>query len=201
MKNFENPYIGKEELGKINGWNYFYEQPGGVDVEEASQSNHAVYAGKYRRSYQDIFLDKKEINLWHGVYCRNIRLNHAMKVKVNDAYQRLFQKIIEDNKKILGVKFRGADYSAIKPRGDYIQPTIEQMILETKKVMSACNCEYIYLAVDEEKAKNAFVDCFGDKVLIYECKLLADYSKYDGMSMAQISALSGRYQSVNLILY
>lgn len=78
--------------------------------------------------------------------------------------------------KILGVKFRGTDYSPDKiPHKHHIQTTCDEMIKRTRKFLEKYNYQYIYLCTEEQSSLEKFKEAFGEKVLSYDCKLIEDY--------------------------
>lgn len=189
MKYCRNPYLNKRELGKKNAWEYFYEQPSEYTLEEALQCKNVILSGDLEvRALGDVFHDRNELALWHGIYHKYIKLNKKMTQYIEKEYRNIFKPAIKAGAKVLAVKFRGSDYTAIRPKGHSIQPTIEEMLEETERCMRAFNCEYVYLSVEEKKAKNAFEDKFGSKLLVYDCDLLDDFSGDLCMGMARISA-------------
>ncbi len=65
----------------------------------------------------------------------------------------------------LGVFLRGTDYVTLKPKHHYIQPTIEQVILQTKKFMETYRINQIFLVTEDIKIYKEFTKVFGTKVI------------------------------------
>ncbi len=42
MKNYFNSYISEEEIGKVNSWEYYFEQPGDVSLAEAYSCKNVI---------------------------------------------------------------------------------------------------------------------------------------------------------------
>lgn len=44
LQNYDNGYLYKEEIGKVNAWDYYFEQPSGYSLAEAYSSKNVVMA-------------------------------------------------------------------------------------------------------------------------------------------------------------
>ena len=131
--------------------------------------------------------DRQTLEYWSGLYNKYFKLNKKMQEKVEDNYRKLMKNIQKKNK-ILGVKFRLTDYVYALPKTHSIQPSIEEMVMRTKKVMEAGEYGYIYLTVEDRSAIEIFRKEFGEKLIYYDCPL----AKYDegesGLSIAKMAS-------------
>lgn len=196
MKNYRNVYLS--EIGGDNAWEYFYEQPCGIHLEDVL-SEEFIFSDFLRKpkknniNYKKLFNgSKKEILKWNQIYSKYIRLKPKLKNKIDEEERKIRQKI--RNKKILGVKFRCTDYVPEKiPDGHYFQATTKEMIEYTKKYMRDYSYDYIFLAVEEEEALHQFQSELGDKVLNFDCKLISNYQ--DGTAALIASEIVGKRQA------
>ena len=64
-----------------------------------------------------------------------------------------------------GVLARGTDYIMLRPYQHPIQPEPDEIIRKTKEVIEQEQCEYVYLATEDNKIYEMFKAVFGDKLL------------------------------------
>lgn len=182
MCNYPNIYMKDENIGKCNAWELYFEQPMGISLNDiVASSEKVIYSSSVHLPNRTPFItsllnDKKEFELYARIYRDFIKYNKYVGKYTDDEL-----KIIE-NKKVLGVLFRGTDYVNGKPKGHPVQPTIKQAIIKAGEIMRNFKCEYIYLASDEKKAQIEFEKAFPEKVLINKRKYYdledIDYSKH-----------------------
>lgn len=177
MKNFVNIYLEESEIGHVNAWEYYFEQPVNISVEEAYESANVIevpqdvtYISEGNFAVGNVYYNKEVRKIFHEIGLKYIRLNNKMKNKINYQYECLIKSKKDAGKKILGVLYRGTDFVNIKPYLHCIQPTIEQCINETKDLFDKWKCDYIYMASDDEVAINEMWQTFGDKFICYERK-------------------------------
>lgn len=102
----------------------------------------------------------------YDIACRKIWGKIFLKFFVpNDTCKKYLvqEESIIDNKKVLGILVRGTDYVKIKPAGHPIQPDIETVLKDVKKISDEYDA--IYLATDEFAVVRKFEEAFPGKVL------------------------------------
>ena len=175
MKNYKNNYLYDSEVGQINAWEYYFEQPYNVSLDDALSCKKYILGqdtAKHERPQIDaksLYNYDGELDYWRGICKKYIRFKPA----VIAGLERLQQRT--SGKKILGVLVRGTDYTALKPYGHQIPPTPEQAIAKTQEVMQEKNFDAIYLATEDKNILAKFQAAFGDKLIIPE----ANYLDYD----------------------
>lgn len=175
MCNYPNIYMKDEDIGKRNAWELFFKQPVGIGLDDLG-SGKIIYSSPVFLPNRTPFItsllnDKKEFALYARVYQDFIQYNKNVKEYTDEEL-----KIIE-NKKVLGVLYRGTDYTKGKPKGHPIQPTLQQVIAKAEEIMDRFGCEYIYLATDERNAEDEFEHSFPKHILTNKRK----YYDMDGM--------------------
>lgn len=150
-KTLETQYLEEGEYGKINAWTKFFEQPDIYDIDDINNaSNVAVmyYTNYYsKKEESQIVLPKMKKELYNK-YCE---------------FKRKF-----NNKKVLGVLFRGTDYANLKPYGHKIQPDLNIMLQKVKeKVSEWGGFDLIYLCTEVQEACECFENEFGEEKVCY----------------------------------
>jgi len=171
MKNFENQYIDKENVGSINVWEVFFDQPVGYTLEDIQKSKniilskHRSFPYKRYEMGQSKFYDNDErIQYFHELFKEYIHFNN----KTLQYFDSLYQKLFGGKGKILGVLCRGTDYVLKRPVNHPVQPRPEDVVKDAKQIMQSKNCNYIFVATEDQDILNLFKREFGDKLLYVE---------------------------------
>lgn len=152
MKSYKNQYLEESEYGKVNAYTKFFNQPAGYDLEDIKNAQDVKIS--YGSDY--IWLSKIDLD--------NVRIpemNLDLQKKFN-AYIKKF-----NNKKVLGVLFRGTDYVNLKPYGHSIQPDLDTMIDTVRRKFKEWGSDLIFLCTEEEKACKRFEEEFGKENVCY----------------------------------
>lgn len=192
MKNYSNTYLEKDEIGKINSWEYYFEQPvifndeidqlksaydsNNFIINNGSQVDRKVF---YHPEFfsPDFLINTEEIKKWHTYYTKYIRLNKKTKEYINKQYDSLVK--LED--KVLGVFVRGTDYRNLKPSGHPIQPDVEEVIERTEKALKEWECNKIFLSTEDGYIRELFLKKFGDLVITNQ----REYYNHNSNSVTQ----------------
>lgn len=171
MKNYPNAYLYPNEVGRINAWEYYFEQPGGMSLEDAlSSRKYIVGMDTEKHKWPSQRPDQAGcLDYWRGLCRKYIRF----KPHVLEMLGRMQEKY--SGRKILGLLVRGTDYVAMKPKNHPIPPTAEQAIAKAREAMKERNFDSVYLATEDKKILAKFQDSFGEKLILPE----ADYIDYD----------------------
>lgn len=147
-----NIYLEENEVGKVNAWEKFFEQPAGYTMEEVLKSRNVVIAPQEQT---------KEY------YNENFYQQLVMKPRLRkmfDSYMETFR----NRGKVLGVLFRGTDYANLKPYNHYVQPSLPMMLEKVEeKFKEWGGFDSVYLCTEVEEAVQAFAEKFGEKVFYY----------------------------------
>ena len=165
MQNTSNTYLEPEQVGNVNAWEFYFNQPMGYGLEDIAKSKNVILSNGIISQYNDypdihIVDDKQQLLRWREVFQRYFSINNSML----NIFRVEKQKLFGENR-ILGVLARGTDYINLKPRNHPIQPTVSQIIEKTEEVMDKYRCTYIFLATEDQEIFNDVKRYFGDKLL------------------------------------
>lgn len=188
MKNYPSAYQEPEDLGKVNVWENYFEQPMGISIDEVmetaeagkcsimlSKSDPVAYHGQSRAL---LYEQSPDIHNW-----RALRYFGLLKVK-NDVLthiEEVRRSIIKDGDMVLGVMLRGTDYIKRRAFEHPIQPPIEYAINTVMEKAREWGCNKIFLATEGKEYVSVFKQVFGENVVTVP-KAYADYRLEDGKS-------------------
>lgn len=166
LQNLPTMYHEAEEVGKINIWERYYEQPEGLSLVDTSTAKKVIF-GDYsnprthlvRFWYMDNPLNRNKYTCYHQKY---IRINEKMRQIVDQTAEELG---FNEGQRILGVVARGTDYRALKPVLHAVVPSDDKMILRTREVMLAQKCTRLFLATEDLDILEAFQRAFPEKLV------------------------------------
>ena len=158
MENFTNPY---NEIDKINNtfnsWEYYFNQTSNHSLEEVYNSKNVIFSRNdfhknmnYMIHLEPKFRDLKE---------KEIRL----KQECIDYVTNYFKKNSLDNKKILGIHFRGTSYKT--SRGHVFPATIKQIKKYVDDLLSYENFDKIFICTEEKNYLDFFIKNYSEKLL------------------------------------
>jgi len=161
-----NLYLEKDEVGKVNAWDKFFEQPAGYGMDDLLKSKRVLIAPQEQPA---------------EYYNRDFYRQLVMKPRLKEMFQS-YMEIFEAKGRALGVLFRGTDYVNLRPYYDHVQPSLEMMLeMVERKWREWGGFDSLYLCTEVEEAVQAFTDRFGDKVFYYpQIRYPAQYRDYLG---------------------
>ncbi|MBQ6111258.1 MAG: hypothetical protein IJR43_08505 [Synergistaceae bacterium] len=160
MKNYPNMYLYDNEVGYINSWEYYCEQPCGMSLEDALSSRKYILGrtsnlhkenpeSDFRNilSAEDLLKDNNYERLlyWRRLYKKFLRFKPEVTKRLESMTARY------KDKRILGILVRGTDYAYDKPKNHSIPPTAEQAIVKAQEVMTEKKFDALYLATEDKK--------------------------------------------------
>ena len=122
LKNYKNDYLQDEEIGTINVWEYYFNQPTNYSLDEIYRSKNVIFSsGVPPREAHPIALNcllknKKRREYYFNLINNQLQINRATQIKINNAYKNILNE-----KRVIGVLSRGSDY--INCKGHTIQLT------------------------------------------------------------------------------
>lgn len=164
MMTYPNQYLKSEEVGRINAWEKFFEQPFGygmADIKKAKNVFITTYKPYEKRYGKDLFFLKEK---------------PFLDKKVNE----FMEMVLWDEKKVLGVLVRGTDYVKRCPYGHAVQPKIKFVIEKVWEAMKKWDSyDYIYVCTEVQEYIEIFQREFGKVVIFYPQKRVSsEYSQY-----------------------
>lgn len=195
MQNDFNIYLPKDRLGRENAWEYYFRQPAGYTLNDIGKSKNIIIGSgtvPVMFPYLDIrFLtgESGELEYWRKLARKYIVLSDRAEELVEAEYKRLFK----EGDKVLGVKVRGTDYAAGKPKNHPIQPTPEQAVEKAEEILKEQNCTKIFLATEDAEFYHVFLKRFGDRLITNK----KNYFEYRGGSTGkeEYEQENGGYQA------
>lgn len=164
-----------DKKGLENAWEYYYEQPGQVSIEEVFQSKKVIhysreaYDIKKPAWFKQIPVSDQDMQYWHRFIVNNLHLQKPIAERIEQAAEKLFA----GKKKVLGVSVRAAFCAMYLLKSSLIEghprvPDCEDMIKIVENKMKEWGYEYIFLHIDDREYQQKFADYFGDKCLFWE---------------------------------
>ncbi len=184
MKSYINACLEEDEVGKINAWEYFFEQPSNISLDEINKGKYVVLDNVSRRL--KYVINKPNHTILNAITDKNVRKEYSeisnkymhFNEKFNEIIEKEYTNIfnMDENHKVLGLRYRGTDYHTLRPAMHDIQPTMEQFFDKVKQLISEWGYEneYIYFATDDERALEKAKFEFGDKLLYYNGRRFSD---------------------------
>lgn len=174
LQNSANMYLKPEQIGKVNAWEYYFEQPCGYSLGDIKGSKNIILGGGYWREYgmfpyNDInyLMDRDgEIAKYREIARKYFRFNGTVQQKI-DAEWKQFER-----KKVLGVLCRGTDYTSNRPHGHCIQPSLQEMFVKVEDVLQTYGCDSIFLGTEDKLIYDEFKEKYGDMVFTNRKKFI-----------------------------
>jgi len=174
LMSFDNIY-NKNNISN-NPWEIFFNQPFNYTLYDVKKyAKNVTYFNcthKFYRPNEYIYFNKSSIIFWHQF------AKKYMPVKDNIIYEAraIMKKLFNKSKNILGVKLRGTDYVAQRPKTHPIPPKVEQVISDVKLMDSLYKYDYIFFTTEDEIIKNKFIPKFRDKLKLLNPKVYVKYN-------------------------
>ena len=175
LKSFPNVYNGND-TSKDNPWELFFHQPFNFTLKDVKKygkhvTNFECTAIGERPDEINMYYNKDSINFWHDFAKKYMPLKNELNLEANKIMKELFG----DSTNILGVKMRGTDYIAWKPKGHSIPPSVEQVIIDVKKMDKQYNYDFIFFATEDEIIKKKFIPHFKNKIKLLNPNIQINY--------------------------
>lgn len=185
-KNYNTQYSN----GTENAWEYFFEKVSDIDEKDVYSSKNVIISGW---TFNDInveglfdaqvFKDKKILKKSNLIVKQYLKFNSEVQQKVLYESDRL--KINE----CIGVYLRGTDYVKLKPSGEYIQPSVEQVEQKIKDFVNKYNTRKVYLVTEDGSIYDALKLEFGEMIRVVSFDtFIRNYSGNDVLSKSGVLA-------------
>ena len=182
LKSFPNIFNGFNiNSTKINPWEIFFYQPFGYTfrniIRKAKKIKYFECDDRDMRPKEDIFFNKKSMNLWHNIANKYIPIQNKI---VKDS-ENIIKKLFKESTNVLGVLLRGTDYMVKKPSEHPVIPNTNNVIEDVKKMDNKNKYDFIFLATEDNIIRNKFIKSLKKKLkfLIYEKKIDYNYTEKD----------------------
>lgn len=170
LKHYKNPYYKDLREFKDNIWEYYFQQPNGLTLDDISDDDNVILSKNtflpdkrysFPVSMLPIYPKRWEPNSLVDEYKKYLVFNKEMQIYLENG----LKEKIGDKRNILGILCRGTDYHSLKPYCHPIQPSPEIVINKAKELLKKINYEKIYLATEDDQIYNRFLSEFGDMMI------------------------------------
>lgn len=179
LRTLKTIYHEPEEVGRVNVWEHYFEQPCGLSLQDVETAKDVVVTKdfgwpEYPSADMDLLADKNGLlSYWRDVVRRYVRLKPTVVAALRDAFAEVFGGSNDD---VLGVFVRGTDYTRIRPVGHPVQPTIGQAVADARRMMAEFGLRRIFLVTEDRQVVEGFRAAFGSALVMKEQRLV----DYDG---------------------
>ena len=157
MQTTRNLYQGHGERGRVNAWEFFFEQPAGYTLKMIKRAAHVVVVTGVLPAPGFLPSFKGGLTEWRGLAKRCLHVRHeALSAFATEALER-------DKDRTIGVLARGTDYAALRPKGHPVQPTAKQVIERVREMGSD---KRIFLVTEDRSIKVEFDKAFGERLIV-----------------------------------
>lgn len=188
--------------GVNNAWEFFFEQPSNLNKEEVYNSKKVYFSG----------WTWKDLN--HQKYCT---IKQFYDRTINQRCHQLLISTIKFNKNILayvqkeseltqieeciGLYIRGTDYIGLKPSGEYIQPSIEQVIPIIKEFLKKYESAKLFLVTEDGKIYKKLKTEFHSKLIVVSYDtFIYNYPRRDFLSKSNVLDLDKKRRGINYLV-
>jgi hypothetical protein len=188
MQNYISQYLEMEKLHKENAWEYYFEQPFGITLQDIENSKNIIISRKTPSPRGEYFMghfynDKKRIAYFRGLFKKYIIINKT----TQDYLASEYEKILKNKGKVLGILCRGTDYLLNQPSNHPVQPDPLDVIKKAEEAVIENNCSYIFLATEDENIYACFREHFREKLLVNQQRRIShnEMTNISGVAIAR----------------
>jgi hypothetical protein len=161
----------------FNSWEYFYQQPFNLDLEEVYLSKRFVESPLDRilkdhwlgSKSLDFVFDSKKLELLHKLQIDFISLNEFSRTLLD----KVKEDILWEPNLSIGASYRGTDYLEIEPHGHAKQPSLEEFYVKVISHKKKTDLPKIFIASEDSRVR----EMFGNSKNIYPNFRDYDYFK------------------------
>ena len=176
MQNYPSSYLAPEKFGKENAWEYYFEQPMGICLEEAQNGENVILGGeKDPMPLPFGMIARYEYNKAAFAEWQMLVKDGVMKIKpeITEEALAIHNKLFPPKERVLGAHLRGTDFLD-KPHGHPIPPPTEYAVRVVIDKMREWKCDKLFLATEDKNILKIFQESFGDYLLTFD-KPFKDY--------------------------
>ncbi len=157
------------EKGNSNAWENLFDQPFGYGLNDVEKARNVLLGSIHPpESFPDYRMleDEDELKMWNELGRKYVR----DKMKPGDVQKadKYMKENFGGNGRVLAVVARGTDYITKKPWNHPIQPDTDTMIEDAKKLMKTKDCDYLYLATEDNAIWDEFEKAFPGRLYSYQ---------------------------------
>lgn len=174
MENYKTYYNETESInGTKNAWEYYFEQPSSYTLKQVYKSKNVILGA------MDYFFDRvpaffeteEQITRFNDVITKYMKFNSMTQDVIKCQKEKLFM----EKENILGVLYRGTDYTGLRPSGHTIIASVDDYVNKTRECLAEWGMDWVYLETEDMKAVKMFEKEFGGKLIITDSKRIENY--------------------------
>lgn len=169
MQSSINSFQLPDEVKKVNAWDMLFDQPFGFGLDDVKKARNVILGSIHPpESFPDYRMleDDDELKMWNELGRKYVR--DCMKAEDIQKADDYMKTNFGDSGRVLAVVARGTDYLTKKPWNHPIQPDVSTMIEDAKRLMEERECDYLYLATEDNSIWNKFEQAFPGKLYCYQ---------------------------------
>jgi hypothetical protein len=150
------------ELGTRNGWEYYFEQPGGLTLEQALERDPLDSGGNVEGPFVEFLSTahaEETITRGRELVRKYVRVKPEILAQVDAVLAP------GNHPEVLGVHVRGTDMRAGKCWGHPIPAPTEAYIEQARQLDAVHGFQRVFLACDEDETVTRFREVFGERLL------------------------------------
>lgn len=195
MQNYPNPYLAPEKFGKENSWEYYFEQPLRIGLEQAYTGKNVILSNGediFPRpfEYMPFYENRDEIlTEWRMLVKMGL-----LKIKENLLTEIVAEQkqIFSSNDRVLGVLLRGTDYAIKRLPNHPIPPPVEFAVSTVVSKIKEWDCNKIFLATEDKNFVQIFKKIFGDICVTFNREYV-NYKQGEAISLVRIDRPNDHY--------
>ena len=164
--------VNEHDEGDINRWSWYFKSPSELywkkyDINSFQKVECNITNSVFRATFRDVYHKKTR-----KIQTFLVNKFAVLKDDVQDYVNREINQLLVGN--MLGVLCRGTDYVTAKPKGHPVQPSIDMIIEDTRRMVELYGYDKIYVASEEKKIVESFVKSFGKDVIVVNKRVYYD---------------------------
>lgn len=171
MQNWINPMLTEDQVGRVNAWELYFEQPCGYGLDEIAGARNVMLSfieppgthGQERYPDYNMVCRSEELSMWRKVSGKYLKLKPAVSDRIDSWYDGHLA-----GHRTLGVLCRGTDYVQRRPFNHPLQPRTSAVIEKCHEVLEEWQCDQIYLSTEDQEIWNRMTEAFPGKIISYQ---------------------------------
>lgn len=176
----DNQYLVDYSInGTKNAWEYYFEQPCGIGMESIKNSDNYIVSGWSFNKKDVVPPITRNQNTVRSKELRNVVNKYGRIKKYILEQVQVYKNESFIHNRTLGVYIRGTDYVALRPKGHYIQPNVEDVIEKIHEFIEKYLIEILYIVTEDNNIYQTIKKEFSAICISHDDDFIRNYSKKD----------------------
>lgn len=162
----DNMFSELSHLRSVNAWELYFSQPCGLTLQDVPPEKEVTVLDSipaFMPNYNmDCLMNPGLMTFWRNVMRKYMPFSPKLRAILEDSLKHL---PFHTDSKVLGVLCRGTDYTMIRPHNHPVQPSPEMVLAKSLSYMEKYQCNYCYLATEDEGILQTFRHSLKDRLL------------------------------------